>query len=227
MTCKFGGSVTGLVLWPLGGFCLIGPNTGGPLEDLWIAVAGPLTHILQGCFWLILFAIVERGDFSSFSEAISLESLREGGAGEFMSILSVQATVINAALFIFNLAIPAYPLDGGRCLAALLVMAGFKAETTGKITALTAMVIGFIMLFVGVFVYIGEGSGGGLFLAIIATFVISSGTKLLKMVNAGDVHDHPLFERECYREAPLRPLRESSGEVNNTTNIAPAGNEVV
>mmetsp|Transcript_29247 Transcript_29247/g.41399 ORF Transcript_29247/g.41399 Transcript_29247/m.41399 type:complete len:283 (+) Transcript_29247:398-1246(+) len=211
MARRLGGTVEDIVLWPLGGFTMTGATTGGPIEDLWIAVAGPLTNVLQGSFWLSLYTLSENGDFAIFSNSISLESLRDGGPGEFISLLSVQATVLNTALFIMNLAIPGYPLDGGRCLADFLIIVGFETQTAGRITALVGMLSGFLMLFMGVYLYISDKSGAGLFLAIVAAFVISAATELLKLVNMGTTYEHPLFRRdEVLRQSSLTPAGSDS-----------------
>ena len=51
-TKRLGGSVGGVVLWPLGGFALCGPteSLGG---DLNVALAGPITHIPMGLIWWV------------------------------------------------------------------------------------------------------------------------------------------------------------------------------
>ncbi|KAI2492683.1 Peptidase family M50 [Fragilaria crotonensis] len=148
---NLGGFVDRIVLWPLGGFTVFGSSDGAVVDDLWIAISGPLTHVLQGAFWLGIYALINRGDLSSFSTAIQRQELRNGGVGEFTSILSEQALLFNVIIFIFNVCVPAYPLDGGRALAALLVMGGHKLGTTARITSALGTFVGIVMLFVGVY----------------------------------------------------------------------------
>lgn len=52
MTKRLGGSVGGIVLWPLGGFALCGPteSLGG---DLKVSLAGPMTHVPMGLIWWV------------------------------------------------------------------------------------------------------------------------------------------------------------------------------
>eukprot|EP00882_Tetradesmus_deserticola_P016313 GHRQ01017415.1.p4 GENE.GHRQ01017415.1~~GHRQ01017415.1.p4 ORF type:complete len:171 (+),score=30.14 GHRQ01017415.1:129-641(+) len=53
---QVGGRVEGILLWPLGGLAFIG-HAKGPKADMWVAFAGPLTHIPMTAFWVgILFA---------------------------------------------------------------------------------------------------------------------------------------------------------------------------
>lgn len=51
-----GGQVQGILLWPLGGLAFIG-HTAGPKADMWVAVAGPLTHAPMVAFWVSLVDI--------------------------------------------------------------------------------------------------------------------------------------------------------------------------
>ena len=52
MTKRLGGSVGGIVLWPLGGFALCGP-TEALSGDLKVALAGPLMHVPMGLLWWV------------------------------------------------------------------------------------------------------------------------------------------------------------------------------
>jgi Zn-dependent protease len=200
------------VLWPLGGFTVFGSSDEAVSDDLLIAVSGPLTHVFQGGFWVGIYALLEHGDMSGFSTSIDLIQLSNGGAVEFISILSSQAALINAGLFICNLAIPAYPLDGGRILAALLVMGDFSLGTTARITSVMGAFIGLLMLFIGVYWYVSQTTAGSLFLAIIALFVVHSGLQLWKAAVMNRLHEHPLFQLSCYRSrgGSRRPLTISS-----------------
>ena len=44
---------TGILLWPLGGLAFVG-HSSSPSRDLWVAVAGPLTHLPQLAFWMVV-----------------------------------------------------------------------------------------------------------------------------------------------------------------------------
>lgn len=186
----------GIVLSPLGGFALCGPTSGRVVEDLWVALAGPLAHLPQIAFWVGLFALLNQGEFMEFQADINLNSLKHGGWVAFWSIIAVQATMMNLALFVFNLAIPAYPMDGGRCLAALLVICGASAYTAGLITSITASLIGFAFMVLG---FYPAPTFSGILLALFGGFIVSSSLELRKMTLQGRVHAHPLFDRECYQ----------------------------
>jgi Zn-dependent protease len=62
-TKKLGGTVDGIVLWPLGGFALCGP-VDALVGDLKVALMGPMTHVPMSAFWWMLYAILRDGDRS-------------------------------------------------------------------------------------------------------------------------------------------------------------------
>jgi Zn-dependent protease len=167
------------------------------VEDLWVAIAGPLAHLPQIVFWMTLYLVLNGGQTIEFQADINLQYLKEGGSVSFWSILSVQAIMMNAALFAFNLAIPAYPMDGGRCLAALMVMCGASTYTAAMATSVIAMLVGFAFMIVGVYPNL---TFSGILLAFFGAFIANSSRELRTMTMRGQVHDHPLFDRDCYRQ---------------------------
>ncbi len=95
-----------IVLWPLGGMARLERIPRDPSTELKIAAAGPAVN-----FFLVLLLfpwMLARG------EGLSLEplALLGGSTLEF-------AFAVNLGMGVFNL-IPAFPLDGGRILRALL-----------------------------------------------------------------------------------------------------------
>ena len=89
-----------ILIWPLGGLAFIA-HCPSARSDLLIAVAGPAT-----LFWLALLSAATpwyvRGDGT-----VVLQDWSWGAR------LCAGAMVMNFALAIFNLGVPAYPLDGG------------------------------------------------------------------------------------------------------------------
>lgn len=80
-TKRLGGSVGGIVLWPLGGFAICGP-TEGLGGDLKVALAGPICHLPMGFFWWAIYAGIagsEHGWWPSFT--VYLDVLSSGAAG--------------------------------------------------------------------------------------------------------------------------------------------------
>lgn len=198
-TKKLGGEVGGIILWPLGGFALCGPTDRGASGDLKVAIAGPLTHIPQMLTWLGVYAAVANGDFSNFGMSISLRVLQDGGGG-FMSVLSAQSFWLNLFLMIFNLFVPAYPLDGGRCLAATLILCGVSVRRTALATSVTGMLIAMGLAVWGLVSFFVLEHHSGMFTALIGLFIFHSSKELFDMTKTGRINEHPIFGRRCYSE---------------------------
>lgn len=95
-----------IVLWPLGGMARLARIPEDPSTELKIAVAGPAVNFF---LVLILFPMMlARGEGTSLEPL----ALLAGSPLEF-------AVAVNLGMGLFNL-VPAFPLDGGRILRALL-----------------------------------------------------------------------------------------------------------
>ncbi|SFN43404.1 site-2 protease family protein [Salegentibacter flavus] len=147
-----------ITLLPIGGLARLEKFPEKPMQELLVAIAGPLVNLVIGVF--ILLVLLAFNSFPSFSEPMNLMNF--SGVGFWYNLLFA-----NMILAIFNL-IPAFPMDGGRILRALLL---FKFER-GKATKIAAgigqfLAIGFVFLglyaniflvFIGIFIYLGAGA---------------------------------------------------------------------
>lgn len=105
MARAFGISTRDITLYPMGGVARLESMPKAPGTELLIALAGPLVNVaLAGGLALILGLSGEVGSLGGF---LYLQ--------EFLSSL----LVINLLLAAFNM-VPAFPMDGGRVLRALL-----------------------------------------------------------------------------------------------------------
>src|SRR5437588_7028788 len=126
-----------------------------PWQELVIALAGPLVNVVIA---LTLFVFVGWRGFS-------LEHAASGAD------LLVQLLAINVLLLLFNL-LPAFPMDGGRVLRALLATRLSYARATqiaASIGQACAFVFGFLgllynpfLIFIALFVYIGASQEAAL-----------------------------------------------------------------
>lgn len=199
MTKYLGGQVGDMVLWPLGGFVICGP-TETVKGDFLVAIAGPLAHLPQMAFWAVLFAVIEEGNFSNFERYYDAEA-------SFGANLCAQAFWLNVSLFVFNLFVPAYPLDGGRCLAAALVLCGLKVLTAAIATAVIGMLIAAAIVVWGIVDFV-QGSPLGLFTAALGCWIGMTSYQLFKLTRPasglyGDpvenLKTHPVFGQDCYQ----------------------------
>ena len=209
-----------MVLWPLGGYVICGP-VESVFGDFKVAIAGPLTHIPQMLVWLGLFAAIEGGDFTHFSMSVNTADT------SFGALLCAQAFFLNLGLFIFNLFVPAYPLDGGRCLAAGLILAGFSVLKAANITSIVGMVSAVVIAIWGIISLI-RGSPLALFTVSIAIWIFVTSYGLFKLtrpvpgtaspsaVNEAMANEklksHPVFGQQCYQKN-----RASSEAANNSS----------
>ncbi len=151
----FGINTPDITLLPIGGVARLERMPEDPKQELIIAVAGPMVNV-----------VIALGLFVAGGGRASLDSSTvEGGA------LIPQLMTINIVLVLFNL-LPAFPMDGGRVLRALLATRLSYARAT-QIAALVgqgfAFAFGFagllwnpFLIFIALFVYIGASQEAAL-----------------------------------------------------------------
>ena len=151
----FGINTPDITLLPIGGVARLERMPEEPVQELIIAVAGPAVNvIIAACLFLVIGA---RGLFE--------QATVEGND------LIAQLLTINVTLVLFNL-LPAFPMDGGRVLRALLATRLSYARATqiaARIGQGCAFVFGFIgllwnpfLIFIALFVYIGASQEAAL-----------------------------------------------------------------
>src|SRR5712671_5915556 len=107
LTAKsFGIRTPDITLLPIGGVARLERIPEEPKQELLIAIAGPLVNVAIAA--VLIFVLKAQATFSDLQD---LNTPRVG-------LLAKLATV-NIGLVLFNL-IPAFPMDGGRVLRALL-----------------------------------------------------------------------------------------------------------
>lgn len=147
----FGIRTPDITLLPIGGLARLERMPEKPMQEFIVAIAGPAVNVVIA---LILLAIV-----APQIDLDDLSVLDRPGKG-----LLIQLMVINIILVLFNL-LPAFPMDGGRMLRALLATrlefskATVIAARIGQVIAGGFVVWGFFgnpfLIFIGVFVFLG------------------------------------------------------------------------
>ncbi len=158
---RLGVEVREIILLPIGGVALLGRIPRRPMHELLIAVAGPLVNVVIAI--VLAFALGASGRLSF--DGRELVSLSQAGpsAATFLHWL----LAANVTLVLFNL-IPAFPMDGGRMLRAILAMfLGYMRATrvATVIGQLLALGLGLFAIFQGqillamvaFFVFVGAG----------------------------------------------------------------------
>lgn len=147
---RFGIRTKDITLLPIGGIARLERMPDEPRQELWVALAGPAVNVAIAGLGLAVSALAGRDLTLAFPTA-SLDVV-----SRFISI--------NVWLAIFNL-IPAFPMDGGRVLRALLaerlpyVRATQIAAALGQSVALAFGFIGFLynpfLVFIALMVWMG------------------------------------------------------------------------
>jgi Zn-dependent protease len=145
MARRFGVRTRDITLYPIGGVARLERIPEKPIEELWVALAGPAVNILIAI--LLAAYLAARG-------SLHLSSLWTVTSGGFLARL----LAVNFTLAAFNL-IPAFPMDGGRVLRALLGLRMDHLRAT-QIAASVGQALAFVFGFAGLF-----GNAGLLFIA--------------------------------------------------------------
>jgi len=150
---RFGVRTREILLLPIGGMASLEHLPERPSHELAIALVGPLVN-------LVLAAILWLGITLAGGE---IDVRAAGSAGE---AFATQLLWINVALAVFNL-IPAFPMDGGRALRALLAMRLGRERATaisaglGKMFAVGLAVFGLLfnpwLVLIAAVVWFGAG----------------------------------------------------------------------
>lgn len=179
---RVGAGADEILLWPLGGLAYIG-RTGSPGDEIRVAAAGPLSNFLLGGIGLgalIFTGAPWSGEYlNPFAPWWDLPHL------SLPQVFLLHGVRINLILGLFNLCVPAYPLDGGRILYSFLTQRMDRAAAA-TITARVAILVGAVLTAWGF-------AQGDLTLLLIGIWVLIEGFQILRLVRMGEMEAHPAF----------------------------------
>jgi Zn-dependent protease len=141
--------ISSITLWIFGGMAHMERLPEDWDVEFWIALAGPVTSVALGALFYAVVIVVPP-------------------VSSVLVFVLGWLAVINVVLAVFNM-VPAFPMDGGRILRALLarsrpyVEATQTAAAVGKFFAVLMAVVGILalaplMILVAMFVYIAAGA---------------------------------------------------------------------
>ena len=206
---RYGIKTRDITLYPIGGVARLERMPDKPVQEFWVALAGPVVNV--GIAALLFGWLIISGALAPLAGLNMI-------SGPFIERLMV----VNVSLVLFNL-IPAFPMDGGRVLRSLLAMRIEYTRATqiaSNIGQGLALVFGFVglltnpfLLFIAFFVWIGAAqeasmvqmktSLGGIPVgrAMLTDFQVLSPHDLLghavKLILSGSQTDFPVVEGDA------------------------------
>jgi Zn-dependent protease len=189
---RHGIEVAGITISPLGGFALMSRESRTPREELEVAGAGPLaTAAIIVVSVLVGFALVGP---QRFVDAALLAS-----SGDVTPVLLTIGFLVtmNLIVLIFNL-IPAYPLDGGRMVRAIVWRATGDRNRGTRVAARLGQGFSIVLIGGGLWVTIGLASLIGIWFAFVGLMIGGASrallaqtaiTEQLEDVRVGDIMD--------------------------------------
>ena len=146
---RYGVNTRDVTLWPFGGIASLERIPDKPSEELIVAIAGPAVNVVIAAVLILIFGVQLVPE--------NLSNIQDPTVS-----MAAKLAAANVFLVVFNL-IPAFPMDGGRVLRALLAMRMSHAQATQWAAAIGQ---GFAIAFgiLGIF-------SGNVMLIVIAVFV--------------------------------------------------------
>ena len=158
---RYGIRTPDITLLPIGGVARLERMPDNPIQEVVVAIAGPLVNVaIAAVLWIYLMIAGGLHEMTSISH--------------FAASLPVRLLAVNVGLVVFNL-IPAFPMDGGRILRAVLAMRMDYARATniaasiGQACAFAFGMFGLLshpmqpmFVLVAVFIYFGAASEASL-----------------------------------------------------------------
>lgn len=154
----YGIPVSSITLFIFGGVSQISREARTPGSEFWIAIAGPLSSIGLGVFFLAV-ALLSGGTGAL------------GSATNLVNAVAVYLAYINFALAVFNL-IPGFPLDGGRVLRSVLWKISGRFVPATRWASISGQGVAYLIMLAGVFLIFSEGNiFSGIWFIIIGWFL--------------------------------------------------------
>lgn len=205
MAGKFNIRTRRIILLPIGGVATLEKMPEKPGQELLVALAGPAVNVVIA---LLLSLVIPLKRYFNFDGVVVEEILYAPNLQNFLFYLFIA----NVMLVLFNL-IPAFPMDGGRVLRALLGFRLSRVEAT-NIAAAIGQALAVVFFILGFFI--------NPFLILIAFFIFFGAYGENQMVRQNSIlQGHLIKEATLTNITVLRP----DNNVQEVMDILLAGTE--
>jgi Zn-dependent protease/CBS domain-containing protein len=160
---RYGIATSDITLLPIGGVASLERMPEKPSQEIAVALAGPAVNVVIAL--VLIFLLGAQFDLSQMAQLEKAQSTLMG-----------RIAAANVTLFVFNL-IPAFPMDGGRVLRALLAV-GLGYTRATRVAASIGQGLAILFAFVGLL--------GSPLLVLVAVFIFLAASGEAGYVQARD-----------------------------------------
>ncbi len=179
---RYGVKTQRILLMPIGGLAILDRLPDKPLHELIVAAAGPLTNLALALV-LLPFVLLLSGD--NVEAIIGYWVYPQGNYfahdASRLDYLLVGLVALNILVAVFNL-IPAFPMDGGRILRALIAMSRPRIQAT-TIAVRIGQAIAVVLVFISIPAF-------NWLMALAAAFIFFSAAFELKLMREDYLLQH-------------------------------------
>lgn len=158
---RYGIRTRDIILLPIGGVARLERMPRDPRQELLVALAGPAVNVAIA---IVLYGLLRLTGTAPSADLYAVDLLSSTRAFVY------QLALVNVMLAVFNL-LPAFPMDGGRVLRAILAMrmSSYARATTiaARVGRAFAVILGIVGIYefqnpfwvlIALFVWMGAGS---------------------------------------------------------------------
>lgn len=196
---RYGVGTKDIALYPIGGIARLERLPKKPIQEFVVAIAGPLVNFAI-CLIILPYMIFISDSFNALGGGLA------SSASDFLPVMFI----LNLVLGLFNL-IPAFPMDGGRILRALLSIPFDRVKAT-LVAARIGQAFGLLAVYLAV-----ATEYTGPFTAFIGFFIFMMAQQEYRFVkteeklNSGFVKD--IMRKEFTRFFPEEPMYSAINEL--------------
>ena len=183
---RFGVKTRDIILSPIGGVARLDRLPEKPIQEFLVAIAGPLVNVAIALVLSIYFFLIQGHSYDYLLGMLSGNRSNFEIGAQAADYAFPYLIGLNIMLAGFNL-LPAFPMDGGRILRALLSMRLGRIKAT-RISAYIGQFFAVALVAIGIFgLPGGNQTGNNIVFIFIGAFVFITATSEYRMVKMDEV----------------------------------------